>query len=133
MASAIYPKAKEKFLTGTIAMTTDTIKAVLVDTGTYSYSAAHEFLDDLSGTVGTAITIDNKSVTNGVFDTSDDTDTFSSVSGNTVEAIVIYKDTGVAGTSPLICYIDGISVTPNGGDIIVDWDDGTTINGIFAL
>lgn len=131
MASAIYPKAKEAFLSGSIDMTSDTIKAVLVDTGTYTYSAAHDFLDDLSGTVGTAITLDNKTVTNGVFDVSDNTDTFTSVSGNSVEAIVIYKDTGVAGTSPLIAYIDGISVTPNGGDIVVDWDDGAS--GIFAL
>jgi hypothetical protein len=52
--------------------------------------------------------------------------------------MVIFVDTGVASTSPLVAYIDGLSVTPNGGNIVVDWDDVSTINGvtgnvIFAL
>lgn len=140
MASAIYPLAKQKFLSGAIDLTTDTIKAALVDTGTYTYSGTDEFLDDLSGVATSSaspiyVTIDNKSVTNGVFDTSDDTDTFTAVdAGNNLEAIVVFKDTGTPATSPLICFIDGFTaVTPNGGDITVDWDDGTTIDGIFSL
>jgi hypothetical protein len=47
--------------------------------------------------------------------------------GDTLEGVVIYKDTGVAGTSPLLMYIDTITGFPlatNGGDIIVQWDNG---------
>ena len=46
---------------------------------------------------------------------------------------MIYIDTGVAGTSRLIAYIDtgvtGLPVTPNGGDINITWDAA----GIFTL
>lgn len=130
MASVVYPKGKEAFLSGDIDIPTDTIKAALIDTGTYTYSAAHDFYDDVSGVVGTPQTLASKTVTNGTFDAADIT--FSSVTGNTVEAIIVYKDTGSAGTSPLIAYIDsgtGLPVTPNGGDINVTWN----ASGIFSL
>lgn len=130
MASVVYPKGKEAFLSGDIDIPTDTIKAALIDTGTYTYSAAHDFYDDVSGVVGTPQTLASKTVANGTFDAADIT--FSSVTGNTVEAIIVYKDTGSAGTSPLIAYIDsgtGLPVTPNGGDINVTWN----ASGIFSL
>jgi hypothetical protein len=133
MANAIYPKYKEAVLqSSSDSSLTGTVKVALVDTGTYTYSAAHEFLSSLSGVVGTAQTIGaTKSYTNGVFDGGDVT--YTAVTGNSVEALVIYIDTGVAGTSRLVAYIDtgvtGLPVTPNGGDI------GITFNasGIFAL
>lgn len=121
MANAIYPKYKEALLNGSANtdMSAGTVKAALVDTGTYTYAATHEFLSDLSGRVGTDQTLGTKTFTDGVFDSADPT--WTSVSGNTVEALVIYIDTGVAGTSRLIAYIDtgqtGLPVTPNGGDI----------------
>jgi hypothetical protein len=59
--------------------------------------------------------------------------TYTAVSGATVEALVLYIDTGVAGTSRLVAYIDtgvtGLPVTPNGGDITVTWN----ASGIFQL
>jgi hypothetical protein len=134
MANAIYPKYKETTLgaaTNTNLLT-GTVKVALVDTGTYTYNAAHQFLTSLTGVVGTAQTIGaTKSVTNGVFDGGDVT--YTAVTGNSVEALVIYVDTGTAGTSPLVAYIDsgvaGLPVTPNGGDISVTWN----ASGIFAL
>lgn len=133
MASVIYPKAKESFLSQNpaIDMDTDTIKAALIDTGTYTYSAAHQYYSSVSGVVGTPATLASKTVTNGTFDAADVT--FTAVTGNSVEAIIIYKDTGSAATSPLIAYIDsassGLPVTPNGGDITVSWN----ASGIFSL
>ena len=134
MANAIYPKYKEVILgaASNTNLLTGTVKAALVDTGVYTYSAAHQFLTSLTGVVGTAGTIGaTKSVTNGVFDGADVT--YTAVTGNSVEALVIYVDTGVAGTSPLVAYIDtsvtGLPVTPNGGDITVTWN----ASGIFAL
>lgn len=130
MASAIYPKAKESLLQGGINMSSGTIKAALVDTGTYTYSTAHQYLTSLSGVVGTAQTVGAKTFTNGLFDGADVT--FTAVSGSSAEAIVIYLDTGVSATSPLIAYIDsgtGLPVTPNGGDITITWN----ASGIFQL
>lgn len=130
MASALYPPTKKVFLDGGINLGSDTIKAVLVDTGAYTYSAAHDFLNDLSGTVGTAATLGSKTTTSGTFDAADVT--YTAVTGNSVEAIVIYKDTGNSATSNLIAYIDsgtGLPVTPNGGDIIVAWN----ASGIFSI
>lgn len=133
MANAIYPKYKEALLDAftDIDLAMLTVKVALVDTGTYTYSAAHTWLSDLTGVVGTAQTLGTKTVTNGVFDAADVT--FSSVTGNTVEALVIYIDTGTAGTSRLVAYIDtgvtGLPVTPNGGNITVTWN----ASGIFAL
>lgn len=133
MANAIYPKYKEAVLQSSAnSSLASTVKVALVDTGTYTYSAAHEFLSSLTGVVGVAQTIGaTKSYTNGVFDGGDVT--FASVVGSNVEALVMYIDTGTAGTSRLVAYIDtgvtGLPVTPNGGDISVVWN----ASGIFAL
>jgi hypothetical protein len=134
MANAIYPLYKQALLTGdtNIDIENGTVKAALVDTGTYTYSSAHQFLSSLTGVVGTAQTLSTNTVTNGLFDSATNP-TFTAVSGNSVEALVIYIDTGVAGTSRLVAYIDtsvtGLPVTPNGGDITITWN----ASGIFQL
>lgn len=133
MANAIYPKYKEALIDGlsNIDINDGTVKVALVDTGTYTYSSAHDFYDDVTGVVGTPQTIANTTVTNGLFD--GDNVTFTAVTGATVEALIIYIDTGVAGTSRLVAYIDtsvtGLPVTPNGGDITITWN----ASGIFQL
>lgn len=133
MASGMYASGREGFLDGSIDWDTDNIKAVLVDTGTYTVDlATHNMHDDLSGIVATSGNLATKTVTGGVADAADLT--FTAVTGSTVEAIVLYKDTGVSSTSRLIAYIDtatGLPVTPNGGDITVAWDAGS--NKIFKL
>lgn len=133
MANAIYPKYKEALLNGSANtnMSSGAVKVALVDTGTYTYSSAHEFLSSLTGRVGTDQTLGTKTFTNGTFDA--DNATWTAVSGNSCEALVIYIDTGVAGTSRLVAYLDtgvtGLPVTPNGGNISVTWDAA----GIFTL
>lgn len=135
MSNLIYDKARQKFLDGAISWTTDTIKVVLVDSGAYTVnSATHEFLSDIAGGARIATTgaLTTKTSTAGVADSDDPS--FGNVSGVSAEAIVIYKDTGSAATSPLIAYIDtatGLPVTPNGGVINVVWDNGS--NKIFRL
>lgn len=132
MANAIYPKWKEAVMQASANSSLGgTLKVALVDTGTYTYSAAHEFLSSLAGVVGTAQTLGTKTYVNGVLDAADST--FTAVTGATVEALVLYLDTGVAGTSRLVAYLDtgitGLPVTPNGGNINVTWDAA----GIFTL
>ena len=133
MVNALYGKGREKFLSGDIAWDTDNIKVSLVDTGTYTVAIdTHEFYSDLSGVVADSGNLASKTVALGVADAADVT--FSSVTGSSAEALVIWKDTGVAATSPLIAYIDtatNLPVTPNGGDITVAWDSGS--NKIFKL
>jgi hypothetical protein len=60
--------------------------------------------------------------------------TITSVTGDTVEALVIYRDTGVAATSPLILYLDtatGFTLTPDGNNVNIVWSNGGS--KIFAL
>lgn len=125
MADAIYPKFLEALLdaSSNVDLNDGTVKVALIDTGTYSYSSAHDFYDDVSGVVGTPQTIANTTVTNGLFDGDDVT--FSALSGDTVEALIIYIDTGTPGTSRLVAYIDsytGLPLTPSGTDVDIAWD-----------
>lgn len=135
MTSALYPKYKETTLSGGINLTSDTIKVVLVDLADYTYSGSHQFLSDVpSGArVATTAALTSKTVTNGTFDA--DNTTFPTATGDPSEAMILYKDTGSAATSNLICFIDtvtgpaSLTVTPNGGNIDVTWAAG----GIFSL
>lgn len=133
MSNALYDLGRQAFLDADIDWSADTIKVALVDTGTYTFSQSHQYYSSVSSAVvGTPQTLVSKTSTSGVADAADVT--FSAVSGATVEALVIYKDTGNAATSPLIAYIDtatGLPVTPNGGDITIAWDSGA--NKIFKL
>lgn len=138
MANALYPLWKQEILKGTSdnllnsAEGTTGVYAALVDTGTYTYSAAHQFYSSLSGIVGTDQEVTAKTQTSGTFDGSDVT--FPSVSGASAEAIVLYrKNAGENTTWPLIAYIDtgvtGLPVTPNTGNIEIQWN----ASGIFTL
>lgn len=134
MANALYPLWKEQLLQFTTNnnLSAGTVKVALIDTGVYTYSAAHQFFTSASAaSIGTPQTIGSKTFTNGVFDGADVS--FTAVTGNSVEALIIYVDTGTAGTSPLVAYIDssvtGLPVTPNGGNIGITWN----ASGIFAL
>lgn len=134
MANALYDAGRDAFANGNIDWVNDTIKAILIDEADYTVDLAnHDNLDDVAAgaRVATA-TLSSPSTSAGVVDAADVT--FSAVSGDTVEAILIYKHTGTESTSTLIAYIDtatGLPVTPNGGDIVVSWDDGA--NKIFKL
>lgn len=69
-------------------------------------SASGDNLDDFDGCrVGTDVALSGPTVTQGVADATDLT--FTAVSGATVEAIGIYKDTGTASTSRMVSFIDG--------------------------
>lgn len=135
MANALYDNGRESFLKGEISWSSDNIKAVLVDTATYTVNlATDQFLSDIpvGERVATSSNFATKTTAAGVADADDIT--FTAVTGDQSEALVIYQDTGVEGTSRLIAYIDtatGLPVTPNGGDISVTWDSG--VNKIFKL
>ena len=138
MANALYPKGKEALLQGSSGSAlngsgTTGVYVALVDTGTYTYSASHQYYSDLSGIVGTDQEIGaTKTYTNGVLDGADLT--YTAVSGASVEAIVLYvKNAGANTTWRLVAYLDtsvtGLPVTPNGGNITVTWN----ASGIIGL
>lgn len=135
MANTLYDKGRQRFLEAALNWLTDTIKSYLIDTGSYTANfTTHEYLSDVSAGARIAgpVTLTSKTSTGGAADAGDIT--FTSVSGTSIEVILLMKDTGVEGTSPVIAYIDtatGLPITPNGGDIIVTWDNGA--NKIFKL
>lgn len=133
MANALYPRWKQALLefTANNNLSAGTVKVALVTAG-YTYSSAHQFYTSVSASVvGTPQTIGSKTFTDGVFDGADVA--FTSVTGSQVTQLVLYIDTGTAGTSPLVALIDtgvtNLPVTPNGGDINISWN----ASGIFAL
>jgi len=135
MPNALYDLGRESFLKGEIAYGTDDIKAVLVDTALYTVDlAAHQFLSSVAvgARIATSPNFASKTTAAGVADAADIL--FTAVTGATVEALVIYRDTGTPGTSRLIAYIDsatGLPFAPSGADVTVQWDNG--INKIFKL
>lgn len=135
MATSWYLNGLNNVLSGAVNMTSDTLKVCLIDTASYTVNlTTDDYLSDIpGGAIIATATISGKTFTAStpyaVFDASDTT--FTSVSGASCEALVIYQDTGVAGTSALLGYFDGagVAVTPNGNNIIVQWN----ASGILRL
>lgn len=138
MANALYPLFKQALLNKEHNLDTDTIKATLIDGADETYSATdNTYVQGASGIadaakVAASGALANTTITNGVFDCDDFT--WSTVSGDQSEAIILWNDTPTTPTAdPLIAWYDtgmtGMPVTPNGGNINV------TVNGSgwFAL
>jgi hypothetical protein len=141
VANALWTPGREGFLLGEIDWDTATIKASLCRG--YTFSAAHKFVNDAT-TAGASLvataTLGSKTGTGGTADAADST--FTAVAaGAAITSILIYQASAVGGGGDvaatlqrLIDYIDtatGLPVTPNGGDIVVAWDNGA--NKIFTL
>lgn len=133
MANALYPSYKALILGAGLNLTSLTIKAALVDTGVVAYNSAHDNYDDISaGVIGTPVTLAGKSVTGGVFDSTTNPSFTGLVAAPTIEAVVIYYDSGTPATSTLIGWIDsatGLPVAAGATQVDVTWD----ATGIFAL
>lgn len=128
MANALYQEAGRKALEEGLGWSTNNFKCILVSKASYTVNlATHKFLSDVptSARVGSAVSMTGRTSDNGAADANDCT--FDAVSGDQVGAIIIYQDTGQDSTATLIAYIDqatGLPITPNGGAIIVTWDNG---------
>ena len=138
MANTLYDSARAAFAKGEIDWINDDIRVVLCDVG-YVFSAAHASMADIAlgdrvpaSSTGVALTTQAVE-TNGAVNADDAT--FTSVTGDQVKSIVLYKYVDATPANcPLIAYLDsatGLPITPNGGDIIITWDNGT--NKIFRL
>ena len=135
MANVLYGLGREAFLAGDIAWDTDDIRCILIDAADYTVNIdVDQFLSDIpaGARVATSGALTTKTVALGVADAADVV--LGSVSGDESENIVVYQHTGVEGTSRLIGFVDtatGLPVTPNGGDITIQWDNGA--DKIFKL
>jgi hypothetical protein len=125
MANALYNTFKQGLLNKEFDLDTDIIKATLIDSLDYTFSAAHDFYGggaaDVPAAAKVAVsgTLGSPTIANGVFDTADFS--WTAVTGDPSEAIVLWDDTIV--DDRLIAFYDtgmtGMPVTPNGGDINV--------------
>lgn len=138
MADVIYNSFKKKIMDGSIDLDTDIINVALV-TSTYTPDQdVHDFFDDITNEVsGTGYTaggasLANKTVTadntdnEGVFDADDVSWTTATI---TARAAIVYKSTGTASTSPLICYIDfGADKVSTAGTFTIAWNAEGILN-----
>ncbi len=116
MASGFYNNGLQDILDGGTDLLSNSIKCALV-TSSYTFNADHDNFDEITNEVsGSGYTAGgetlaskavNKDTTNdrAEFDAADIT-AWSGASGWTARAAVLYKDTGTASTSTLICYVD---------------------------
>jgi hypothetical protein len=145
VANSLFDTGREGFLAGEIDWDTAVIKAVPVRS--YTFSAAHKFLSDvttaggvLAVTLAASPALAGKSVTGGVADASDLSPAYAAMTaGAAVTSILLVQASAVTGGADvaatsvrLIAYLDtgtNIPFTPNGGDINIAWGNvaGTLI------
>lgn len=133
MANVVYNGYKLAVAANTINLVTDTIKVLLV---TASYTPDQDldvYLSDIDNEVAAGggyatggIALANKAVSVDLINNRAkfiaDPATWSAAT-LTARGAILYKDTGVAGTSTLITYKDfGSDKTASGGDFTIDWD-----------
>ena len=136
MSNVLYTKGKQKLLEGSIDLVNDDIRVALIDTGVYTANLSiDDYFSDIPNTAVVATAnLDNRSVTDGIFDADDTTFLSVPASANTIELIVILKWTGNSETSPVLSHVDtanGLPTIPNDGNITIIFDDGP--NKIFRL
>jgi hypothetical protein len=125
MANKLYPKTKAKLMKALLDLSSVTVKAVLVETN-YAYSDSHQFLSDVPSAYQIAIGPALAGVVIGANDASFQSNNplFTAVTGSSAgehaNSIILFHDTGAAGTSDLIGYFDtgvtGLPFVPDGGD-----------------
>lgn len=135
MANSLYDWGRANFLNGNIDWTTNDIRLDFIDED----DDVPDLVNDqdradrvVAAIVDTSANFGGKTSAAGTADANDVT--VAAVVGDEFESIDIYYWSGVDATSLLICNIDtatGLPLTPNGGDIIVQWDGGA--DRIFTL
>jgi len=134
MASLIYDKFRLKLADSSTKINLgsggDTIKVALVTSSYTPVQATNEFFSQVTNevvgagyTAGGATLAGQSYVMVGAVGRFDATDTSWATSTITARAAVIYKSTGVAGTSPLIAYIDfGSNKISDGAIFQITWN-----------
>lgn len=123
MANKVYPKLKKGFLSGAaVDLVASNVKVVLIDINDYTYSDAHQYLADIpaGARVATSANLAGKTLSD-LADFDSDDPVLPGVTGDELESLAMYVDTGSEATSPLIYFQDtgiaGAPLTPDGNDI----------------
>jgi hypothetical protein len=127
----MYDLGRQRVANGQIIWTSDTMKVALV-LPTYSVNlATHEFVTDLGANIlARSPSLSSKTNVAGVLNAANAL--FASLAGSAFYYLVIFKDTGVDATAPLLSYHDtgtGLGAPgtlPNGADLTVVWDTGAS-------
>lgn len=144
MANALFDVYRNNILGhndfSNVQLDADTIKAMFVDTADDDpVVATDQDIADIASAgrvpaIGSAPSLSSKTIGTvavGVFDAADTT--FTALTGDQVEELILFKDTGAEATSILIAVFDtfgsGMPLTPNGGDVTVQWN----ASGIFSV
>lgn len=128
--------------TGSVSWTGDTIK-VSAHTGSYAYNqATDQFYSDLTNELptangytngGQALGTKSNNLTGLVVSLRAAATIWTPSTGQTltIRTLVVRKDTGVAGTSPLLGYFDfGVDTSATGAAFTVNWD---ATDGVLKL
>lgn len=117
----------------------DTISIMFVDHADDTpVAATDDFLNDIAAAarvpaLGSVPNLASKTVGTvaaGVADAADTT--FTTLTGDQSESLILFKNTGTDTTCDLIAFWDtatGLPLTPNGGDVTVQWN----ASGIFQI
>lgn len=141
MASTAFTNGIEAIITGVIDLDTSAIKSMLLK-NTYTEDPDHDFVDDLAtaecdatgytgGFAGadrlaTAITVTEQTANNRVVTIPADK-TWTAIGGasnNTLEGVALIREiTNDAASIPIVYCTFSSTLTTNGSDILVDFDD----------
>lgn len=123
---------------GLFDFTGDTIKCALTTSSYTPDLDAHDFFDDVTNEIsGTGYTAGGATLTTVAW-TYDSANNLAKLTADettwttatfTARIAVVYKSTGTASTSPLLCYVDfGADQSPAGIDFVIPW---SATNGLF--
>ncbi|MGC5019018.1 hypothetical protein [Micromonospora sp. DT47] len=131
MPNAEFDPFNEGILDGTINLSSGTAKCALVRS--YTYSAAHKFVSDVTGAGGvlngTSAALSSKTFTLGVFDADDTSVTATASAVN--HGLLLFQSSAAAGGADvavtaqrLIAYYDtgtGLPIQPGTGTVAITW------------
>ena len=126
--TSLYPQGASHILgkSTQVNFASDTFKVLFYSS---TYNSAHEFVSNLTGAsiVARSASLTGVTISSGVV--SSNNFTVTAVSGSSFSVVILYKDTGVDASSPLIAEYDITTFTPTGGDISVVWN----ASGMFSI
>jgi hypothetical protein len=136
VANSSYLAYRTAIMTGAINLSTAVIKVALVRS--YTFSAAHVFMSDVTGAGGivnaSSAALTTKTITGGIFDADDTAIVATASTANHI--LIVYQASAVTGGSDvaasaqrLMFYIDtgtNMPITPAAGAVSITWPSATS-------